>query len=139
MFKYIQKVTRPPDHFVSTIGTERNPKGNGIDKTSFYETLTDLERAQIVASVHQLDIRPTPNEREQSLGQSYDGRQWDVLFMAFFTARRLGRADRGLFQVSLFEAAPPYRTHRSTLSLWMMIRLGDQGEPVITIGFPQDF
>ncbi len=88
-----------------------------------------------------LDVRLMPNEREQSLGQSYDGRLWDVLFMASFAARRLGRADRGGFEVSLFEAeaTPPHRTHRSTLSLWMVIGPGDQGEPVITIGFPQDF
>ena len=41
----------------------------------------------------------------------------------------------------LFEAdeAPPHRTHRRTLSLWMVVGPGDQGEPVITIGFPEDF
>jgi DNA repair protein RadC len=88
-----------------------------------------------------LDVRLTPNEREQSLGQSYDGRLWDVLFLASFAARQLGQADRGGFEVSLFEAeaTPPHRTHRSTLSLWMVIGPGDQGEPVITIGFPEDF
>ena len=88
-----------------------------------------------------LDIRLTPTERERSLGQSYDGRLWDVLFLASFAARKLGRADRGGFEVSLFEAeaTPPHRTHRSTLSLWMVVGPGDQGKPVITIGFPEDF
>jgi hypothetical protein len=41
----------------------------------------------------------------------------------------------------LFEAdvSPSHRTHRRTLSLWMVVGPGDQGEPVITIGFPEDF
>ena len=62
-------------------------------------------------------------------------------FLASFAARRVGMADRASFDVSLFEAdeAPPHRTHRCTLSLWMVVGPGDQGEPVITIGFPEDF
>jgi hypothetical protein len=36
-------------------------------------------------------------------------------------------------------AAPLHRTHHATLSLWMVIGPGDQGEPVITIGFLEDF
>ena len=88
-----------------------------------------------------LHARITPNEREKALGQSYEGRLWDVVFLASFTARRVGMADRGSFEVSLFEAevAPLHRTHRSTLMLWIVVGPGDQGEPVITIGFPEDF
>ncbi len=83
----------------------------------------------------------TPNMREKALGQSYEGRLWDVVFLASFTARRVSLADRVSFDVSLFEAdeAPPHHTHRSTLSLWMIVGPGDQGGPVITIGFPEDF
>jgi len=92
----------------------------------------------ITADLH---ARITPNEREKALGQSYAGRLWDVVFLASFAARQAGLADRGSFDVSLFEAddTPPYRTHRHTLSLWMVAGPGDQGEPVITIGFPEDF
>jgi hypothetical protein len=88
-----------------------------------------------------LHARITPNEREKALGQSYEGRLWDVVFLASFAARRSGTQDRCSFEVSLFEAdeAPPHRTHRRTLSLWMVVGPGDQGEPVITIGFPEDF
>jgi len=88
-----------------------------------------------------LRARITPNEREKALGQSYEGRLWDVVILASFTARRVSLADRGSFDVSLFEAddAPPHRTHRRTLSLWMVVAPGDLGEPVITIGFPEDF
>jgi hypothetical protein len=75
------------------------------------------------------------------LGQSYEGRLWDVVFLASFAARRSGTQDRCSFEVGLFEAevAPPHRTHRRTLLLWMVVGPGDQGEPVITIGFPEDF
>jgi hypothetical protein len=92
----------------------------------------------ITADLH---VRITSNEREKALGQSYEGRLWDVVFLASFAARRAGQVDRCSFEVSLFEAeaAPPHRTHRRTLSLWMVVGPGDQGEPVITIGFPEDF
>lgn len=92
----------------------------------------------ITADLH---ARITPNEREKALGQSYEGRLWDVVFLASFAARQAGTQDRCSFEVSLFEAdeAPPHRTHRRTLSLWMVVGPGDQGEPVITIGFPEDF
>lgn len=93
----------------------------------------------ITADLH---ARITPKEREKALGQSYEGWLWDVVFLASFTARRAGQVDRCSFEVGLFEAdeAPPHRTHRRTLSLWMVVvGPGDDGEPVITIGFPEDF
>ena len=92
----------------------------------------------ITADLHS---RITPNEREKALGQSYEGRLWDVVFLASSVARRSGTNDRCSFDVGLFEAdeAPSHRTHRRTLSLWMVVGPGDQGEPVITIGFPEDF
>jgi hypothetical protein len=92
----------------------------------------------ITADLH---ARITPNEREKTLGQSYEGRLWDVVFLASFAARRSGTQDRCCFEVSLFEAdeTPPNRTHHRALSLWMVVGPGDQGEPVITIGFPEDF
>jgi hypothetical protein len=92
----------------------------------------------ITADLH---ARITPNEREKAMGQSYEGRLWDVVFLASFAARPASTQDRCSFEVSLFEAeaALPHRTHRHTLSLWMVVGPGDQGEPVITIGFPEDF
>ncbi len=68
----------------------------------------------ITADLH---ARITPNEREKALGQSYEGRLWDVVFLASFAARRSGTQDRCSFEVSLFEAdeAPPHRTHHRTL------------------------
>ena len=51
-----------------------------------------------------LHARTTPNERERALGQSYEGRLWDVVFLASFAARQSGTQDRCSFEVSLFEA-----------------------------------
>jgi DNA repair protein RadC len=92
----------------------------------------------ITADLH---ARITPNEREKALGQSYEGRLWDVLFLAFFTARRSDTLDRCSFEVGLFEAEedPPHCTHRSILKLWIVVGPGDEGELVITIGFLEDF
>ena len=92
----------------------------------------------ITADLH---ARITPNEREKSLGQSYEGRLWDILFMAFITVLRQRSADQASFEVGLFEAEadPPHHARRSILKLWMVVGPGDQGEPVITIGFPYNF
>jgi hypothetical protein len=63
---------------------------------------------------------------------------WDVVFLASFAAARQVHKIDAAFEVNLFEADEvSHRTHR-TLSLWMVVVPGDQGEPVI-IGFPEDF
>ncbi len=92
----------------------------------------------ITADLH---ARITPNEYEKALGQSYEGRLWDVVFLASFAACQSGLADRASFDLDLFEVdnAPPNLTYHHTLSLEVVIGPGDDGEPVITIGFPEDF
>ncbi len=82
----------------------------------------------------------TPNTRELSWGQSYDGRLWDVLFMASMAARRTIWDRQAAFDVS--QAVCPTnrgRLHRRTLHLWIVIGPGDNHEPVVTLGFPEDF
>jgi hypothetical protein len=65
---------------------------------------------------------------------------WDVLWMASLGARKARRTDRVSFQVILVEVDDRHpRKTKNTLTLWCVIGPGDQGEPVITIGFPQDF
>ena len=88
-----------------------------------------------------LHTRLTPNQWEVELGQSYEGRLWDVVFLASFAARNAVKADQSQFEASQFEVEqyPPHITHRNTLKLWIAVGPGDEGEPVITIGFPQDF
>ena len=92
----------------------------------------------ITADLH---ARITPNEREKALAQSYEGRLWDILFMTFTTVLRQGTADQASYEVGLFEAEadPAHHTRQSTLKLWIVVGPGDQGEPAITIGFPENF
>ncbi len=87
------------------------------------------------------------NVRERSFGQSFEGRLWDVLFVASLTARRTVWGSHAVFSIS--QAVCPTnrgRLHRRTLHLWIVIGPGDPGsgtnpmpEPVVTIGFPEDF
>ena len=82
----------------------------------------------------------TPNRREHSFGQSYEGRLWDVLFVASLAARRTIWDNQTAFSVS--QAVCPGergRLRRRNLHLWIVIGPGDHGEPVITIGFPENF
>jgi DNA repair protein RadC len=92
----------------------------------------------ITADLH---ARLEPNETELTWGQSYNGRLWDVLWMASVGARLSGPTDRVSFQVILAEVEDrhPQKTRQNSLNLWCVIGPGDHGEPVITIGFPRDF
>ena len=92
----------------------------------------------ITADLH---ARLLPNDTELARGQSYEGRLWDVLWMASVGARLSGSTDRVSFQVILAEVEDrhPQKTRQNTLNLWCVIGPGDQGEPVITVGFPRDF
>lgn len=82
------------------------------------------------------EITPTEAEKQQ-LGQSYEGRLWDVLSMAAMTARAINYEipmDRMGFQVIV-----AHREGDTLLHLLAHIGPGDQREPVITIGYPRDF
>jgi len=81
-----------------------------------------------VAITQALHARLTPGEEDK--GQDYDGRLWDVLFVAAMTARR----NRGDFAIILFEAK-----RRRVIDLRLDVHPGDQYEMVATIGFPDDF
>ncbi len=89
-----------------------------------------------------LHARLTPNEREKSLGQSYAGRLWDVLYLAAIAGQRVGFENLASIQVGLFEIEEDqlHVTYcGNLLTLWVVVGPGDIGEPVITIGFPEDF
>ena len=89
-----------------------------------------------------LHVRLTPNEREKSMGQSYAGRLWDVLFLGALAAQRVHFTNLASFQVSLFEIKEEQQhiTYFGNLiTLWVVIGDVDNEEPVITIGFPEDF
>ncbi len=82
----------------------------------------------------------TPNARERSYGQSYEGRLWDVLFLAALTARRSIWGSQAVFDVRMAVCLGNRgRLRRRNLHLWLVIGAGDNFEPVITIGFPENF
>jgi len=93
----------------------------------------------ITADLH---ARLEPDEQEQSCGQSYDGRLWDVLWMARCTM--LGERHKGGSQAAFDVIVADYDPHsqglvQTILDLWVVVGPGDSFEPVITIGFPADF
>lgn len=94
-----------------------------------------------VAITAALHARLEPDEDETSQGQSYTGRLHDVLWLAYLAARRSAPgAGRLAFQVVVAEKPPKGRDlKRNTLSLYATVDPGDASEPVITIGFPDDF
>lgn len=70
--------------------------------------------------------------------QDESGRLWDVLWMASLSAR----GNKGVSQLSFVVLRIPRGSttgEPQPVSLLMDIGPGDQGEPVVTIGFPQDF
>jgi hypothetical protein len=89
----------------------------------------------ITADLH---ARLIPDEREQASGQSYNGRLWDVLWMASLMARK-SREDRIAFDVRVTEWDSSGRMKQNKLRLWAVIGPGDDANAVITIGFPEDF
>jgi hypothetical protein len=94
-----------------------------------------------VAITEALENRLTPNRADQGLGQDYEGQLWNVLWLATFTIKL---ADRGTdtvnFTVALQETdAKSGRSQNIDLRLRAVCGPGDEGEPVVTIGFPEDF
>ena len=83
----------------------------------------------------------TPTEDEEALGQSFAGRLWDVLWMAFLAAKQSKGADTIRFRVIIAEASPDAEDGVKHIEheLYAVCGPGDTMEPVITIGFPLDF
>ena len=74
-------------------------------------------------------------------GQDEQGRLWDVLWMASIAARRASAGeDLVTFKVSVVDSQRPDGSpHRQEHELWLHIGPGDDGEPVLTIMFPEDY
>jgi len=111
------------------------------------ETAKEVGFKLPVAITEALQNRLTPTKADAGLGQDYDGRLWDVLWLAAFTIKL---ADPGTDTVSFAveqqeEDAKSGTTNASLQPKKVDLRLravcgpGDDGEPVITIGFPEDF
>jgi len=67
--------------------------------------------------------------------QSTEGRLWDVVYMASLAARRSRGGDRIAFELILFRE----NSRKKYLQLVAHVGPGDTPEPVVTIGFPEDF
>lgn len=67
--------------------------------------------------------------------QDFKGRLWDVVWMAAQAAKRSRGGDRLVFELTLIRDT----TRRKYVQLLAHVGPGDDGEPVVTIGFPGDF
>jgi len=83
----------------------------------------------------------TPTKADQAIGQDYDGRLWDVLWLAAFTIKLEEQgSDTVTFTFVQQEVEPKSgQPHNVDLRLRFVCGPGDEGEPVVTIGFPEDF
>jgi len=77
-------------------------------------------------------IRTIPKRHSD---QDWRGRLWDVLWMSSLTVRQFQEATRVSYKLILFREG----TRRKFVQLVLDCGPGDQREPVITIGFPEDF
>ena len=94
-----------------------------------------------VAITEKLHNRLSPTKADAAIGQDYDGRLWDVLWLAAF---RIKLADRGTdivtFTVVQQEVeAKSGQPQKVDLRLRAICGPGDEGESVVTIGFRDDF
>jgi hypothetical protein len=105
------------------------------------ETAKEVGFKLPVAITEALQNRLIPTKADQIFGQDYDGRLWGVLWLAAFTIKLANRGtDTVTFTVALQEAdAQSGRLQNTDLHLRAVCGPGDKGEPVITIGFPEDF
>ena len=87
-----------------------------------------------------LFARLNPGELDKANGQDFTGRLWDVLYMASLAARRNTNESRITFSVILYEVNEVTRRARQNyIELILDLGPGDNFEPVITIGFPEDY
>jgi hypothetical protein len=66
------------------------------------------------------------------------GRLHDVLWMAACAARRRARAEPSGARTDFAVILPRRATRKRTVQLVVAVSPGDDGEPVVTIGFPED-
>jgi len=94
-----------------------------------------------VAITEALHNRLIPTKADAAIGQDYDGRLWDVLWLAAFTIKLADRGtDTVTFTVVQQEVeAKSGQPQKVDLRLRAVCGPGDEGEAVVTIGFREDF
>ena len=75
-----------------------------------------------------------PPEEARSMGQSECGRLWDVLWMLFVAIKRSKSGQDTLF----YELIVSDGEKQEMVKLKSVCGLGDEGEPVLTILFPEE-
>jgi hypothetical protein len=105
------------------------------------ETAKEVGFKLPVAITEALHNRLTPSKADADLGQDYDGRLWDVLWVAAFAIKLADPGtDTVTFTIALQEAdAKSGQPQNTDLRLRAICGPGDEGEPVFTIGFREDF
>ena len=118
--------------------TQALSEGILVDVT---ETSKEVGFKLPVAITEALHNRLTPAKADASLGQEYDGRLWDALWLAAFTIKLADRSrDTVTFTLEQQEVEVKNgQPQKVELRLRAVCGSGDEGEPVITIGFPEDF
>ena len=89
-------------------------------------------------------LLPSQHEIGQEFARPEEGRDarlWKLLWLVVLHIRFMERdTDRIQFQVTLQEIEPKTGALQEVdLRLWAVCGPGDQGEPVVTVGFPEDF
>lgn len=94
-----------------------------------------------VAITEALHSRLTPTRADQVIGQDYDARLWDALWLAAFTIRLADPATESvIFTIALMEIEPKSGWLKKVdIRIKVVCGPGDEDEPVITIGLPEDF
>lgn len=83
--------------------------------------------------------RLTPSEEEAAHGQDFPGRLWDLLNILMYSARRNPNTDTLPFYFLMQEMSKTKRMHQVQVHVIAKLHGGDEGEPVVTIGYPEDF
>lgn len=77
-----------------------------------------------------------PSEKAKSCGQSFEGRLWDVLWMALLAIKNAEKPDRFLpFKVILREG----ESDVELVKMWISFEGDDSGKPAATILIPSEY
>jgi hypothetical protein len=133
-----------------------NNSESQTDLTSIFgEVISSYTRAQALADGFLVDVSETAREAgfrfpvaltaalwsvvetipKAHSYQDVQGRLWDVLYMASLGVRRARGGSRIAFELILHREG----TRKKFVTLYCDCGPGDDAEPVITIGFPEDF
>ena len=93
----------------------------------------------LTAAVWRNCVSWSPEDNARVVHQDESGRLWDVVWMAGLTARRNLKGE-GRVPFTIHRVPRDRKTRRHVpVTLLLDLSPGDNGEPVVTIGFAEDF